>query len=80
MEKKLSELKPRETGRVRRVSGEGALHKRLLDMGVIKGTEIEVVKVAPLGDPVDIKIKGYHLSLRKQEAAGISVEVIENDV
>lgn len=77
MEKKLSELKPREAGRVKRVSGEGPLHKRLLDMGVIRGTEVEVVKVAPLGDPIDIKIKGYHLSLRKQEADGISVEVME---
>lgn len=75
MEKILSELKPKESGRVKKVYGDGALHKRLLDMGVIKDTKIEVIKVAPLGDPIDIKVKGYHLSLRKEEAAQISVEV-----
>lgn len=75
MEKILSELKPKESGEVKRISGEGTLHRRLLDMGIIKGTRIEVVKVAPLGDPVDVKVKGYHLSLRKTEAAQIFVEV-----
>lgn len=75
MEKILSELKPKESGRVRKVYGEGVLHKRLLDMGIVKGATIEVTKVAPLGDPIDIKVKGYHLSLRKEEAAQISVEV-----
>ncbi len=75
MEKNLSELKPKEAGKVKMISGEGTLHKRLLDMGIIKGTTIEVIMVAPLGDPIDIKVKGYHLSLRKEEAAQISVEV-----
>ena len=75
MEKILSELRPREQGKVKNIYGEGPLHKRLLDMGIIKGTKIEVVKVAPLGDPIDIKVKGYHLSLRKEEAARILVEV-----
>lgn len=75
MEKNLSELELKELGRVKRIYGEGALPKRLLDMGIVKGVEIEVVKVAPLGDPVDIKVKGYHLSLRKDEAAQICVEV-----
>lgn len=75
MEKILSELKLKEAGKVKRIHGEGTLHKRLLDMGIIKGTTIEVVKVAPLGDPIDIKVKGYHLSLRKEEAAQIFVEV-----
>jgi ferrous iron transport protein A len=75
MEKNLSELKPKELCRVKRIYGEGALPKRLLDMGIIKGTEIEVIKVAPLGDPIDIKVKGYHLSLRREEAAQICVEV-----
>lgn len=74
MEKILSELKAGESGRIKKIFGEGALHKKLLDMGIIKGTKIEVTKVAPLGDPVDIKIKGYHLSLRKEEAAQILVE------
>jgi Fe2+ transport system protein FeoA len=75
MEKNLSELQPNESGKVIKVQGEGSLNKRLLDMGIIKGTAITVVKVAPLGDPVDIKVKGYHLSLRKDEAAQIFVEV-----
>jgi len=75
MEKILSELKPKESGKVKKIYGEGVLHRRLLDMGIIKGTKVEVTKIAPLGDPIDIKIKGYHLSLRKEEAAQISVEV-----
>ena len=76
MEKNLSELKPKESGKVKRIYGEGTLHRRLLDMGIIKGTKIEVTNVAPLGDPIDIKVKGYHLSLRKKEAAQIAVEVM----
>lgn len=76
MEKILSELKPKESGKVKNIFGEGTLHKRLLDMGIIKGTKIEVIKVAPLGDPVDIKVRGYHLSLRKEEAAQILVEEV----
>ena len=79
MEKILSELKPKESGRVKKIYGEGTLHKRLLDMGVIKGTMIEVIKVAPLGDPVDIKVKGYHLTLRKEEAAQISVDPVRDN-
>jgi len=75
MEKILSELKPKESGKVRKICSVGTLLRRLLDMGIIKGTTIEVAKVAPLGDPMDIKVKGYHLSLRKEEAAQISVEV-----
>ena len=75
MEKALSELKPKESGKVKKICCEGTLHKRLLDMGIIKNTAIKVMKVAPLGDPIDIKVKGYHLSLRKNEAAQISVEV-----
>jgi Fe2+ transport system protein FeoA len=75
MEKILSELRPKESGMVKNIFGKGPLYKRLLDMGIIKGSKIEVAKVAPLGDPIDIKVKGYHLSLRKEEAAQILVEV-----
>ena len=64
-------------GIVRKVEGQGNLKRKLLDMGVIPGSSIEVAKLAPLGDPVDVKIKGYDLSLRKEEANQISVEVIE---
>jgi len=73
--KALTELKPGEKGRIIKVGGGGALRRRSLDMGVIPGAEVEVERVAPLGDPIEIKIKGYHLSLRKEEAANIYVEV-----
>ena len=74
MEKNLSELNVKESGRVRKIHSEGMLRRRLLDMGIIPGVTVEVTKIAPLGDPVDIKVKGYHLSLRKEEAAQISIE------
>ncbi|MCG8431440.1 MAG: ferrous iron transport protein A [Candidatus Omnitrophica bacterium] len=71
--KTLRELGPGASGRIVRVSANAALKKRLLDMGVVPGVTVEVVKVAPLGDPVDIKVKGYHLSLRRDEAGCIEV-------
>lgn len=77
MEKALSELRPNDSGCVKKVCGEGMLRRRLLDMGIIKGIRIQVIKVAPLGDPVEIKVKGYNLSLRKDEAAQILIEVGE---
>jgi Fe2+ transport system protein FeoA len=73
--KPLNQLKAKEKGKIVRVGGSGAVRRRSLDMGVIRGAEIEVERVAPLGDPIEIKIKGYHLSLRKEEAANIYVEV-----
>ncbi len=71
----LSELEPHEKGTVVKVGGQGAVRRRILDMGVVVGSAVEVDRVAPLGDPVAIKIKGYVLSLRKEEAAGVQVEV-----
>ena len=73
--KPLSELKPKEKGKIVRVAGGGSTHRRLLDMGLVSGTEVEMERAAPLGDPIEVKFKGYHLSLRKEEAAGIQVEV-----
>ncbi|HID61993.1 MAG TPA: ferrous iron transport protein A [Anaerolineae bacterium] len=73
--KLLTELKPGERGRVVRVGGSGAIHRRILDMGVVSGAEIEVERVAPLGDPIEFKLLGYHLSLRKEEAQNVRVEV-----
>jgi Fe2+ transport system protein FeoA len=70
----LSELKPKERGTIVKVGGHGPVRRRILDMGVVPGTEVEVVKVAPLGDPVALLIRGYHLSLRKEEAREIFVE------
>jgi len=74
-EKQLNELKKGEKGKIVRITGNSSVFRRLLDLGVVKGSEIEMKGVAPLGDPIEIKIKGYNLSLRKSEAAGIIVEV-----
>lgn len=70
----LAKLKPGETGRITRIGAIGPLKRRLMDMGVLVGEEIKVEKVAPLGDPIEVKVKNYNLSLRKKEAEGISVE------
>ena len=59
---------------VKRLNGEGALKRRIMDMGVTKGVEIFVRKVAPLGDPIEVTVRGYELSLRKAEAENILVE------
>jgi len=69
----LGDLEPGEKGRVVKIRGTGSLRKRLLDMGMIPGTEVQLKKIAPLGDPVDVLIKGYHLSLRKDEAEDILI-------
>jgi DtxR family transcriptional regulator, Mn-dependent transcriptional regulator len=69
----LKDLKPGEKGQIEKLSGTGAVRRRIADMGVTKGSLVEVVRVAPMGDPIDVKVKGYHLSLRKEEAADIAV-------
>lgn len=56
---------------------EPSVHQRLLEMGLTVGTECTVVRYAPLGDPIEIKVRGYHLSLRQSEAAGVSVEILK---
>jgi DtxR family Mn-dependent transcriptional regulator len=71
----LKDMRPGEKGVIARVAGRGPARRRLLDMGVTPGTPFEVERVAPLGDPVEIKVKGYHLSLRKEEAASVHVDV-----
>lgn len=70
----LSALQPGERGRVTGFELVPELRQRLLEMGLTVGAEFEVIRFAPLGDPVDIKVRGYHLSLRKREAGGIRVE------
>ncbi len=75
MIKKLNELVPMQSGKVTRVRGMGPLRQRLMDMGLVPGADIKVVRFAPLGDPIEYKIKGYHLSLRKHEAQHILVDV-----
>ena len=70
----LKNVKVGESTRVVRVNGQGALRRRIMDMGVTKGTKIYVRKMAPLGDPIEINVRGYELSLRKEDAASIEVE------
>ena len=71
----LNEVKPGQKARIVKIVGRGGANKRIADMGVVPGTTVEVVRVAPLGDPIDVKLKGYHLSLRKEEASKIMVEL-----
>lgn len=73
-EVKLSELKEGQTGRIVRVGGQGVLRRRLLEMGLIKGTPVYVEKYAPLKDPIELIVKGYHVSLRVEEAAQVILE------
>lgn len=75
MEKRLNEFKPKERGVVLRVEGEGKIRRRLFDMGVTPGADIELRKLAPLGDPVEVNLRGYELTLRKSEAACVVMEV-----
>ncbi len=75
MTKLLSELLPGDKGVVVGIQGKGMIQRRMLDMGVVAGAVIEVQKFAPLGDPMEVKVKGFNLSLRKQEAQTIQVEV-----
>lgn len=69
----LKEAKIGQTVTVKRLCGEGAVKRRIMDMGITKGTEIYVRKVAPLGDPIEITVRGYELSLRKADAEMIEV-------
>ncbi|MDO4751267.1 MAG: ferrous iron transport protein A [Akkermansia sp.] len=72
--KTLRMAKAGERVRVIKVAGEGALRQRILDMGLTKGAEVVVRKVAPFGDPLELTVRGYELTLRKREAACIVVE------
>jgi Fe2+ transport system protein FeoA len=69
-----ADLLPGEKAAIIKISGKMLLRRRLLDMGVLPGSTIEMIRHAPLGDPMDIKIKGYHLSLRASEACHISIK------
>lgn len=69
----LRDLKPGEAGTVISIGEKGPLKRRIMDMGITQGVNVKVVKVAPLGDPIEINIRGYELSLRKDEAAQIEV-------
>lgn len=70
----LREVKKGQTVTVLKLNGEGAVKRRIMDMGITKGTEIFVRKVAPLGDPVEVTVRGYELSVRKTDAEMVEVE------
>ena len=74
--KTLRETKIGETVKVVKLHGAGAVKRRIMDMGITKGTEVYVRKVAPLGDPVELTVRGYELSLRKADAEMIEVEAV----
>ena len=72
--KTLKDAKIGETVKVARLNGEGAIRRRIMDMGITKGVEIYIRKVAPLGDPVEVTVRGYELSIRKADAEMIEIE------
>ncbi len=70
----LKDIKPGNSAKVVRINGAGPVKRRIMDMGLTKGTEVAVRKIAPLGDPIELTVRGYELSIRKDEAAAIDVE------
>lgn len=72
----LRDVKVGQTCTVSRLTGTGAIKRRIMDMGLTKGAEVYVRKVAPLGDPIEVTVRGYELSLRKDEAQNVEVENI----
>ena len=75
MIKSLNNLKQGETGKITSFKGKGEVRKHLMEMGLVRGSDIKVERVAPLGDPIEVKIKGYSLSLRKEDAKQIEIEI-----
>lgn len=73
-DKTLKSVKVGEAAVVRKLTGEGAVKRHIMDMGITKGVEIYVRKVAPLGDPIEVTVRGYELSLRKEEAEKVLVD------
>jgi len=74
----LDKLAPGESGRIIKVFGRGPIRRRLVDMGLTRGAVIEMVKISPLGDPIEYRLRGYHLSLRRTEARSIEVELLDS--
>lgn len=75
---KLSTIQPGVNVRVVKIDTQGSLKKKIMDMGITKGTVLRIVKFAPLGDPMEILVRGYSLSIRKEDANGILVERVES--
>ncbi len=76
----LSEMKQGQSGNIIHVGGSNILRRRILEMGLIKGTKVYVEKYAPLKDPLELIFKGYHMSLRVEEAAQITVDNVKQDL
>ncbi len=76
VESTLNDLRPGEKARIVKVLAKGTVRRKLMDMGLVPGSEIQVVRTAPLGDPIEFRIKGYSLSMRRQEAVNIVVETL----
>lgn len=74
MAKSLAELRPGERGKVVAVAGDADAARRLMDLGLIRGTTLEVIRTAPLGDPIEVRLRGFMLTLRRSEAEHITVE------
>ena len=72
--KTLKDVKPGQTVTIVKLHGEGAVKRRIMDMGITKGVQVYVRKVAPLGDPVEVNVRGYELSIRKNDAEMIEVQ------
>ena len=70
----LKDLKTGESSKVTKLHGEGAVKRRIMDMGITKGVEVYVRKLAPLGDPIELTVRGYELSIRKADAENIEIE------
>lgn len=70
----LSDVRIGKGARVVKVRGEGAIRRRIMDMGITKGVDVKIRKVAPLGDPIEVTVRGYELSLRREDASMIEVE------
>ena len=75
----LNQLKSGAKGKIKHVGGQGALRRRLMDMGLTPGTKVFIRKVAPLGDPIELHIRGYELTLRKEDAQNIEVEISDGE-
>jgi ferrous iron transport protein A len=79
MTRTLDQLAPGQKALVKKVGGQGAVRRRLMDMGVVRGVEVELLKAAPLGDPLEYRLRGYLLSLRKAEARMIEIDAERED-
>ncbi len=77
MVRQLANLTPGEFGTVREVGGEAEIRHRLLEMGLTSGTQVRMVRVAPFGDPIELQVRGYRLSVRKSEAAAVAIDATE---